>query len=69
MIIHVTIKGQEIKMTRKEYLRRFTGNKQKKPVTIKCLQHLQKNHQEIATRGNWDGSESGISYSLLGNEK
>jgi len=37
MIIHVTIKGQEIKLTRKEYLRRFAGNKQKNPYNDKML--------------------------------
>jgi len=37
MIIHVTIKGQEIKLTRKEYLRRFAGNIQKNPYNDKML--------------------------------
>jgi len=37
MIIHVTIKGQEIKLTRKEYLRRFAGNKQNNPYNDKML--------------------------------
>lgn len=37
MIIHVTIKGKEIKLTRKEYLRRFAGNKQNNPYNDKML--------------------------------
>ncbi len=37
MIIHITIKGQEIKLTRKEYLRRFAVNKQNNPYNDKML--------------------------------
>jgi hypothetical protein len=37
MIIQVTIKGQEIKLTRKEYLRRFAQNQQKNPYNDKML--------------------------------
>jgi len=37
MIIHITIKGQQIKLTRKEYLRRFAGNKQNNPYNDKML--------------------------------
>ena len=37
MIIRVTIKGQEIKLTRKEYLRIFPENKQKNPYNDKML--------------------------------
>ena len=47
MIIHVTIKGQEIKLTRKEYLRRFAGNKQNNPYNDKMLRS---NYSEHNTR-------------------
>ena len=37
MIIHVTIKGQEIKLTRKEYLRKYAVNQQKNPYNDKMM--------------------------------
>ena len=47
MIIHVTIKGQEIKLTRKEYLRRYAENQQKNPYNDKMLRS---NYSENQTR-------------------
>ncbi len=50
MIIHITIKGQEIKLTRKEYLRKYAVHKPKNPYNDKMHRSNHHNDSNINPR-------------------